>query len=156
MRKAWFYIKRLKEKGLTDEDIIKKTHFHKGRYEFLKRIGTIPTKKEIRKLRSMLILSSEESRKSALKIWDNARSKEKPEEKPVKIEKPRVFTKNQIDVLKTLLKKETVLPRTKAVVASSLRKNGLVETYLNENDKRVYKLTESGVVVASGITSSVS
>ena len=104
----------------------------------------------------MLILSSEESRKSALKIWDNARSKEKPEEKPVKTEKPRVFTENQIEVLKTLLKKETILPRTKAVVASSLRKNGLVETYLNENDKRVYKLTESGVVVASGITSSVS
>lgn len=156
MRKAWFYIKKLHEKGWTDEQIIAKTHFHAGRYERLKQVGTIPTQKEVHKLRSMLILSPEAKRKSALDIWNQPRGPVTEVEEAPRPEPKAVFTDKQLAVLRELAKGETVLTKNKAIIASHLRKNGLIETRLNDEKRRVYKLSESGQVVADGITSSSS
>mgnify|MGYP003131141471 FL=1 len=153
MRKAWFYIKKLNEKGFTDEDIISKTHFHPGRYQNLKKIGTIPTTKEIRKLRSLLVLNTQKQRASALHVWRQPRVETPMDETPKQNKvKAKVFTDKQVEVLKTLEKEPTPLARTQAVVASSLRKSGLVKSHLNDNNRRVYELTDSGKVVAEGIT----
>lgn len=152
MRKAWFYIKKLNEKGFTDEDIISKTHFHRGRYHNLKKIGTIPTTKEIRKLRSLLILNTEQQRKDALKVWYAPRDAERMDETPKPQPKARAFTDKQIEVLKLLEKESTPLVRTQAVVASSLRKSGLIKSHLNDNNRRVYELTDAGKLVAEGLT----
>lgn len=157
MRKAHFYITRLLEKGFTDRDIIAQTRFHPARYEILKRIGTIPTTEEVRKLRSMLILSPEQKRDAAIQIWNQPRvESQKVEEKKPDTPAAPVITEKQMDVVRYLKDGPTPLPQKLAVIAGNLRKNGIVKTKLGENNRRVYELTETGILVLQTLTSSPS
>tara|TARA_R110002110_G_scaffold64005_1_gene177197 strand:+ start:3492 stop:3953 length:462 start_codon:yes stop_codon:yes gene_type:complete len=153
LRKAWFYINNLLNKGFTDEEILMKTRFHKGRYEMLKKVGTIPTIKEVSKLRSMMILSTKERRSSALDIWSSVdtRGQNRATEPEKEVTPLPVFTERQIEILKTLRGKDLPLARADATVAAHLRKRGLVSTKLNESNRRIYALTETGKLVAGGL-----
>ena len=101
--KGLVYIKKLNEKGFTDEDIIAKTHFHVAGITTSKDWHH-PNDKEIRKLRSLLILNTEQQRKDALEVWYAPRDAERMDETPKPEPKARAFTDKQIEVLKLLEK----------------------------------------------------
>jgi len=170
MRKAHFYITKLLDRGWDDDFIAKFCNIKPPRFKQLKKIGTIPTVLEVRRLRSMLRLPTKEALKSANEVWA-ARTPVviEPEveshvvaveEEPVLETPGRMFrhleglTDKQWGVLKKLEREfaPTRLDRREAITASSLRRFGLVTDTVYKTNKgrlREWALTDLGTEACS-------
>ena len=163
-KKALFYIKRLIDKGFSEEKVAKFCNVHPARFDKLKLPGTIPTRLEVHRLRNMLRLSPESTHKAAAAVWAEARAKssDKAPEKPLEsTEAPDVaLTERQIETLGLLAEittrgqRATVLDRTNASLSSRMQKHGLTFVEFDTAGKKTFRrygLTEAGVLVARGL-----
>jgi len=147
-RKAHFYIKRLEDRGWTPERICKLARIHRARFNRLRLIGTLPTRVEITRLRSLMKVPSESQRALAREAWITEA------EKPVVIHKapPISLTPRQRSVLEAIARvrrsglDETALERVDASLASRMRRQEL--TYIKEvGGTKMYGLTPLGLGV---------
>lgn len=149
-RRAHFYIKRLEDRGWTPERICKLARIHRARFNRLRLIGTIPTKLEISRLKSLMKIPSDSQRAAARQPWIDTSNKS-PE---IHKAPPINLTPRQRAVLEVIARArrsgldETALERVDASLASRMRRQNL--TYINEvGGVKMYGLTPTGVGMCS-------
>ena len=152
--KAMFFIKRLREKGWSDEKIKSFCHITDTRFKWLCMPGCIPKNIEVKRIQAMMRMTPPELEQSVKDVWKSAWSTAPAPKRPEGIDD---LSERQRGVLKLLSTassqghKASVLARRDAVSAASLRKRGMVSaSSLTVGDRVVkqWSRTNSGMEVA--------
>ena len=152
--RAMFFIKRLREKGWTDEKIKSFCHITDTRFKWLCMPGCIPKNIEVKRIQAMMRMTPPELEQSVKDVWKSAWTTADAPNRPESMEG---LSERQIRVIGLLCKatsqghKSSVLARRDAVSAASLRKRGLVSASTITVGDRVVKqwaLTNTGTEAA--------
>ena len=149
--KPVYYLKRLIEKGWTNEEICKKTRISAIRIKKLYLPATVCSREEIKKINALFRLTSPANTESVKKIWAEDRGPKKEHHVVPDL------TERQREVLQQLRDsqhKEVNLSLTEAKIAGRLVTPGLVSKRIDssgDDSLRFYSITSLGIVALKGL-----